>query len=110
MLIVIMFFVQQSVAQRASYVKDRKQTTQKDIRIKLTEESSLTLFVKHLKLDENQKKQVGRLLSQHRLRPVKGEDEVTTSGMSFENRKRIFNKALQGILSDKQYARYLALQ
>ncbi|MBE15884.1 MAG: hypothetical protein ABNH00_00420 [Dokdonia sp.] len=105
-----LFMAQHSVAQRVTYSNDRKQTTTSDVKIKLTEDASLQLFVEHLKLDETQKKQVGRLLSQHRLRPAKGQTPQSKKAMSYEKKKRLFDSALNKILSDRQYAIYLRLQ
>lgn len=110
LLLISLFFAQHSFAQRATYSKDRKQTTTNTVKIKLTEDTALQHFVEHLKLDETQKKQVGRLLSQHRLRPAKGQTLQSKKALSYEKKKRLFDNALKKILSDRQYATYLRLQ
>jgi hypothetical protein len=106
-LFIIMCFTQHLWAQRASYSSETNTSIQS---VKLTESVSLQTFVVHLKLDSVQQKSVGRILSKQKLRPIKGEISASPRAITYERRRALFEKELKAVLTEKQYARFKAMQ
>lgn len=97
-------------AQRASYGSESSKSTQTSPTIKLTENMSLETFVVQLKLDTIQEQKVKRILVRQKLRPTKNEYTDSPKALSYEGRRKLFEKEMKAVLTEKQYARFKAMQ
>jgi hypothetical protein len=71
---------------------------------------SLESFVVLLKLDSIQEQAVKRILVRQKLRPTKSEYTDSPKALSYEGRRKLFEKELKAVLTEKQFARFKAMQ
>ncbi len=97
-------------AQRASYGSESSTTNRSSQKVKLTENMSLESFVVLLKLDSIQEQEVKRILVRQKLRPTKSEYTDSPKALSYEGRRKLFEQELKAVLTEKQFARFKAMQ
>ncbi|MFT5863135.1 MAG: hypothetical protein ACI828_001791 [Flavobacteriales bacterium] len=94
--------------QRASYGNERRNTAQ--MSNILTEPVPLEAFVALLKLDTIQQERVRFILTNQKLRPIKGQAAASPKGLSYEGRRELFEKHMQAVRNAKLYLQFKSVQ